>query len=196
MQLLFPTNGKRLRTPYKLFANIQQHTLMQFLPNLTSLRVLHTIQFRNEDQCQWVTSQFRKFTVDIVANNPSVQLEYIALDAAIERLVRRKVTPKAAPRFDRKGKGRAMREDIDPTSKALGELIIGLGTSPAWSDGGSGASNGTATPVLQEWHDSSDDEDGIHSGQTGLKIETIEGIRFCDVVGVRIFEKDVLSGRL
>jgi hypothetical protein len=34
------------------------------------------------------------------------------------------------------------------------------------------------------------------SGKIGLKVETMDGLRFCDVTGVRIFEKDILGGRL
>lgn len=161
---------------------------MQFLPGLTSLRALHTIQLRNEDTCHTVHMQFRKFLVDIVANNADVKLEYIALVDNIERIVRRKQSPKSAKGSDKKGKGKA---GMDNTSKALAELIIGLGSSSTWSDG---ASNGTATPVMMEWQDSSDDEDA--GSLAGLKVETIEGIRFCEVTGVRLFEKDILAGRL
>ncbi len=85
---------------------------------------------------------------------------------------------------------------MDNTSKALAELIIGLGSS-TWSD--SSASNGSASPLGPDWQDSSDDEEWGSSsilGPTGLKVETVEGIRFCDIIGVRIFEKDVLTGRL
>jgi hypothetical protein len=174
-----------------LVANVQQHTLMQFLPGFTSLRALHTIQLRNEDTCHTVHIQFRKFLVDIVANNPEVKLEYIALVDNIERIVRRKKPPKSAKPSDKKGKGKAV--GVDNTAKALAELIIGLGSSSAWSDGSS-ATNGTTTPVMLEWQDSSDDEEV--GGLAGLKIETMEGIRFCDVTGVRIFEKDILAGRL
>jgi len=130
----------------------------------------------------------------MVAHNPDLKLEYIALVDNVERLVRRKPTPKSTKLGDKKGKGKASSK-MDNTSKALAELIIGLGTSSSWGDG-SGAGNGTATPML-EWQDSSDDEESINGlGVPGLKIETIEGIRFCDVSGVRIFEKDILAGRL
>jgi hypothetical protein len=131
----------------------------------------------------------------MVANNPQLKLEYIALVDNVERLVRRKPSPKSSKLTDKKGKGKASLK-MDNTSKALAELIIGLGPSSSWGEGG-GASNGTAMPMM-EWQDSSDDEEmslgGL--GNPGLKIETIEGIRFCDVGGVRIFEKDILAGRL
>ncbi|PMD47972.1 hypothetical protein L207DRAFT_416786 [Hyaloscypha variabilis F] len=171
------------------------HTLTQFFNGLTSLRALHTIQLRSEDNCHTIHIHSRKFIVDMVANNPQLKLEYIALVDNVERLVRRKPSPKSSKLTDKKGKGKASLK-MDNTSKALAELIIGLGPSSSWGEG-SGGSNGTATPMM-EWQDSSDDEEmslgGL--GNPGLKIETIEGIRFCDVGGVRIFEKDILAGRL
>src|SRR5450756_1855001 len=139
---------------------------MQFFPGFTSLHALHTIQLRTDDQCHTVHTQFRKFIVDIVAHNPDVKLEYIALVDNVERLVRRKQAPKKVN--DKKGKGKDSTDGMDNTSKALAELIIGLGSSSTWS-AGSVASNGTATPVMPEWQDSSDDEDVGITGQTGLK---------------------------
>jgi hypothetical protein len=163
------------------------------MPGLTSLRALHTIQFRTDDTCLWVMREFKKFAVDNVAHNPDMKLEYIALDTSIERLVRRK-QPNTA-KADKKGKGKA-KGGMDHTSKALAELIIGLGSSSPWGDGASSSSTDLGTPVLVDWQESSDEEDPGAISKTGLKVETIEGMRFCDVSGVRIFEKDVLAGRL
>jgi hypothetical protein len=141
--------------------------------------------------------EFRKFAVDNIAHNPEMQLEYLALDTNVERLVRRKQLAKPAGKdkaADVKGKGKAT--GMDNTSKALAELIIGLGSSSNWNDATSSSANGVTTPVLFEWQESSDEEDATSVHKTGLKVETIEGIRFCDVSGVRIFEKDILAGRL
>jgi hypothetical protein len=141
--------------------------------------------------------EFRKFAVDNIAHNPDMKLEYIALDTSVERLVRRKPPSKSAGKdkpADKKGKGKV--QGMDNTSKALAELIIGLGSSSSWGDGGSSNANGLATPVLFDWQDSSDEDEPASIGKIGLKVETVEGIRFCDVSGVRIFEKDILAGRL
>jgi hypothetical protein len=126
-----------------------------------------------------------------------MQLEYLALDTSVERLVRRKQTEKQAGKgkaSDKKGKGKA--GGMDNTSKALAELIIGLGSSSNWNDGTNSSANGLATPVLFDWQESSDEEEPSSISKIGLKVETIEGIRFCDVSGVRIFEKEILAGRL
>jgi len=193
--MLLCQRAKNLEELACSFGIRSMHTLLQFMPGLTALRALHTIQFRTDDTCLWVMREFRKFAVDNIAHNPDMKLEYLALDTSVERLVRRK-QPKTGKEkaADKKGKGKA--KGMDNTSKALAELIIGLGSSSTWGDGGSSSSNGLATPVLFEWQESSDDEDPVAISKTGLKVETIEGIRFCDVTGVRIFEKDVLAGRL
>ena len=52
---------------------------------------------------------------------------------------------------------------------------------------------GLVTPY--DWQDSSDDEvEGMY-GKNGLRIETLI-LRPCDVDGIRIFEKEILTGRL
>ncbi len=155
------------------------------MPSMESLRALHTFQFRVEDTCVWVMRDFRKFTVDIVSHNPEMKLEYLALDTSVERLTRRKSAPKKKTAKDIKGKGKAKELDL-VSAKALAELALGnSGPTSGWGD------NANAYFDLVE---SSDDEDGL--GKSGLRIETVEGVRFCDVTGVRIFEKEILSGRL
>jgi len=195
--MLLCQRAKQLEELACSFGIRTMHTLLQFIAGLTSLRALHTIQFRTDDTCMWVMREFRKFAVDNVSHNPNMKLEYLALDTSVERLVRRKQPTKSAGKdktTDKKGKGKA--KAMDNTSKALAELIMGLGNSN-FGDGGSSSISGLATPVLFEWQESSDEEENPGAiGKTGLKVETIEGIRFCDVGGVRIFEKDILAGRL
>ncbi|KAH7385118.1 F-box domain-containing protein [Cadophora sp. MPI-SDFR-AT-0126] len=158
------------------------HTLMQYMSGLTALRVLHVISFHNpEDTCTWVMREFRKFAVDVICHNPSMKLEYLALDQALDRLVRRK--PMLKPKVDKKGKG---KEANWTSAKALAELVMGsaaISTSGGWNE-----------ESKYDFPDSSDDEDGIV--KTGLRVETIDGIRFSDVLGVRIFERDILTGKL
>jgi hypothetical protein len=173
------------------------------MPGLVSLRALHTIKFRTDDTCVWVMHEFRKFTVDNVSHNPHMKFEYIALDTSIERLVRRVPLSKKKP--DTKGKGKEVIGSADGiTKKAMTQLVLGSGSG--WPDGttvNSGFSSGLGTSGLDSMHFMEDSEDddaaewgiGI-SGKIGLKVETMDGLRFCDVTGVRIFEKDILGGRL
>jgi hypothetical protein len=50
-------------------------------------------------------------------------------------------------------------------------------------------------PEAYDWQQSSDDEVENQYGKNGLKIETYP-LRPCDVFGVKIFEKEIISGRL
>ncbi|CZT01140.1 hypothetical protein WAI453_009556 [Rhynchosporium graminicola] len=163
------------------------HTILQYMSDLPSLRVLHMISLHNpEDQCTWAFREFRKFIVDALCHTPAMNLEYIALDQAVDRLVRRKPMPKPkTTKADKKGKGKEMNWT---SAKALAELVMGT-TAVANSTTGVWTENGK-----YDFPDSSDDEDGIV--KTGLRVEIIDGIRFSDVVDVRIFERDVLTGKL
>jgi hypothetical protein len=125
-----------------------------------------------------------------------MKLEYLALDTSVERLVRRK--PKSKVK-DKKGKGK----DVDTIGLSVQHLAEVVMNGPSLGGGwGSGSDTlGGSLTNGYDWESSGDDEgDGLSmsavSTKTGLKVETVEGIRFCDVSGVRIFERDVLSGRL
>ena len=156
---------------------------------LSSLRALHINYFRQEDQCVWVKSNFVKFIVDTVCHNPEMKLEYIAIDQSIERLVRR-VKAKNPKKPDKKGKGKGKITDM----KHLTEMVLGPGGG--WPSGGTTNGASSNTPSF-DWQVSSDEEEAVpFVGKHGLKIETVEGVHFTDVDGVRIFEKEVIYGRL
>jgi hypothetical protein len=175
-----------------------QHTFNQFLPGLTALRAMHIIQFRNDDTCHWVVREIRKFAVDSVSHNRDMKLEYIALENSVERLVRRARRPKA-------GSKTAAKRDKGTGKEKEGDGIDGAG-------GGGGGESATPTPApfptleslllgSSPKSDSSDEEDGGDSddgfgARPGLKLETLEGVRFYDVYGVTIFKKEIMLGRL
>jgi len=179
--------------------NIPQHTFLQFMPGLTSLRAFHTIQFRTDDVCVWVYREFRKFTVDNISHNPDMKLEYIAVDNSVERLVRRVPVPKQ--KVDTKGKGKDISDTTDTSSKKTFTQIV-LGSEGMWPDGSSmstglAASMGTGGFDFPEESEDDTFEWGVGiNGKIGLKVETIEGLRFSDITGVRIFENEILGGRL
>ena len=165
------------------------------MSGLVSLRAFHTIKFRTDDTCVWVMHEFRKFTVDNISHNPHMKLEYIALDTSIERLVRRVPTKKKA---DIKGKGKELAPIV---KKPFAQLV--LGSRSGWPDGTSSFSSSLSSTGLDSLHllEDSEDDEGVEwgvgvSGKIGLKVETMEGMRFCDVVGVRIFEKEILGAKL
>ncbi|KAI6716641.1 hypothetical protein PZA11_001772 [Diplocarpon coronariae] len=172
--MLLCQQAKKLEELACSFGTNTMHTLLQYMPGLTSLRVLHTIVLHTDDNCMWVMREFRKFTVDAIAHNPDMKLEYLALDHSVDRLVRRKPMPRPAS-------GKA--KELDWTSaKALAQLVMGS-SAGGWVD-----------ESKYDFPDSEDDEDGIV--KTGLQVETIDGMRLSDVVGIRIFERNVITGKL
>lgn len=139
---------------------------------------MHIINFRNDDTCHWVIREIRKFAVDSVAHNPEMKLEYIALENTVERLVRRLKKPKS------KGKGKAVEKgkgkNVDLSSPFMVFPTLDSLLSPQ-----------IASESSEDESVNSEDEVG-----PGLKLETLEGVRFYDVYGVRIFRKDVMMGRV
>ena len=139
-----------------------------------------------------------------------MKLEYLALETSVERLVRR--TPKVASKRKMDVKGKGKETDKGKESEGgiglLGFADLVMGSGGDWAhdlvlngtaaiDGVTGNGNGSLFADME----SSDEESdyyglGGSSSGKGLRVETVEGIKFCDVPGVRIFEKDVLWGRL
>ncbi|KAH8656053.1 hypothetical protein BGZ60DRAFT_385021 [Tricladium varicosporioides] len=188
--MLLCNRAKRLEELAASLSNKILHTLLQFMPGLTSLRALHTLQFRTDDSCPWIMREFRRFIMDNVAHNPGMKLEYLALAEYVDRLVRRSRSRAKKAAADKKGKGKAFE-----TTKALAEMVLGPGGT--WPDGGAINGPGLSSSSTGLLVDSSDEEDvGYVIGKLGLKVEAVEGSRFCDITGVRIFERDVLDGRL
>lgn len=132
--------------------------------------------------------EFRKFLADNVSHNPHLKLEYIAMQDSIERLVRRKPVAKTPFEPKSKGKGKAA---VYSTHGLMHDLLTNQGV-PTWE----------MVIEHQNGEESSDeeeefDEDGEKVNYSnGLRVETAEGLRFCDVPGVRMFERDVLTGTL
>lgn len=117
--------------------------------------------------------EWKQVMVDVVAHTPHMKLEYIGLHEAIDRLVRRPRANKNAKK-DKKGKGKA--------TTIIAEALLG----DDWTD----------PSTMSDWQASSDDDEAVMVGELGLKVETVEDIRFYEISGVRIFEKDVIFGRL
>ncbi|KAK1759285.1 hypothetical protein QBC47DRAFT_457580 [Echria macrotheca] len=158
------------------------HTFMQNLAGLISLRALHIVQLRNEDTCVWVMRETKRFLIDNLCHNPHLKLEWISIDDddRVERLIRQSDLPPKKKSTSEKAKGK---------QKAL---VVG-------------ADNAWMMPQIQQqdqWDaagassDSDEDEDGYGGGGSDVKIETVDNIHFYDVWGVRIFEKEVVGGRL
>jgi len=152
------------------------HTFMQQLSGLINLRALHLIQLRNDDTCVWVMRETKRFLIDNLSHHPHLKLEWISIDDddRVDRLIRPGDLPKknkSAPSSKSKGKEKAPL----PTGFGLGGEMFPV------------------LPALDTW-DQSDSEDDEELQDQG--IETLENIHFYDVWGVRIFKKEVVTGRL
>lgn len=152
------------------------HTFMQQLSGLINLRALHLIQLRNDDTCVWVMRETKRFLIDNLSHHPHLKLEWISIDDddRVDRLIRPGDLPKknkSAPSSKSKGKEKAP----SPAGFSLGGEMFPI------------------LPALDSW-DQSDSEDDEELQDQG--IETLENIHFYDVWGVRIFKKEVVTGRL
>jgi hypothetical protein len=156
------------------------------MPGLDSLRALHAIKFRTNDQCMWVLQEFRRFTADNLSHHPHLKLEYVAVDISVDRIIRR--IPKKA--HDKsKGKGKAVAEGgLKPKDgKTLSQLLSESSIKTSTLD----------PSLLEESEEEYNGEWGLGvTGKMGLKVETVEGLQFYDVTSVKIFEKEILGGRL
>lgn len=131
-------------------------------------------------------SEYHKFAVDAIAQVPESKLDYIALDNSVEYIVRRAPPKKVGG--DDKGKGKAKQK-----KKNLYHYLASM-------DGTENLDGITLVPslgmLIDGYDDSDDDEPPGSETKKGLKVEGVIGERFCDINNIRIFQNDVLHGRL
>lgn len=145
-----------------------------------NLRALHIINLRNDDTCVWVMRETKRFVIDNLSHYPELKLEWLAIDddERVERILRLKDTPKEKKGKSAKSKGK--------------EKAVPLTSLP----------NGDHFPVLTLENldlgseSDEDDEEEFNGPDSMPKIETIDNIHFYDVWGVRIFKREVVTGRL
>lgn len=153
------------------------HTFLQYLSGLVNLRALHIISFRNDDTCLSVMRETRRFIVDTVSHYPELKLEWIAMgdEDRAERIIRKTEFPRKSK--NKKGKGK--------------EMATGLNANPSIIN--------SPFPVLPAEGldaESESEDEYDEPAHTWLKLDTIEGIAFYDVWGVRIFKKEIMAARL
>ncbi|KAK0666090.1 hypothetical protein QBC41DRAFT_281609 [Cercophora samala] len=190
--LLLCRKGRMLEELAACMSIRTMHTFMQRLAGLVSLRALHIAQLRNEDTCVWVMRETKKFLIDNLSHHPHLKLEWISIDDddRVERLIRARDLPRRKKEKGEKKKNQSATTGLGSTSSGL--ILPSIETdgsgSSAWMDaiGGNGSSDDS--------EDSGEEEDDERFRAS--KIETVGEMRFYDVYGVRIFEKEVVSGRL
>jgi len=122
-----------------------------------------------------------------------MKLEYFALDSSVERIIRKKVEPE---RTNVKGKG---KEKAAKKHKNDGKVVIL--SNGSWTVGnpsqvypmGTPHHLAPTVPAGLDWGSDSDDDEESPSRS---KIDTTSDMRFSNITDVRIFEKEVMMGRL
>ncbi|KAI1659969.1 hypothetical protein F4813DRAFT_352592 [Daldinia decipiens] len=151
------------------------HTLIQRIAGLTNLRALQLISFRTEDTCLSVMRETRRFIVDALSFHPELKLEWLALgdDERAVRIVRKSGVPRKSKASSNKDKKPVPSSNQD---------YVGNGLFPI-------------APV--EWGATSEsDEDDDDDPLLRVKLELVEPFSFYDIFGIRIFEKEIVNGRL
>ena len=156
-----------------------QHTFMQQLAGLVSLRALHIIQLRNDDTCVWVMRETKRFLIDNLSHHSHMKLEWISIDDEdrVERLIRPSDLPKKEKGASKKAKGK--------------QKAVGGGYSGGY---GTGNDMFPVLPTAENWDNmgsESDDDEDLQED----RIETVD-FHFYDVYGSRIFKKEIVNGRL
>ncbi|KAI6382073.1 hypothetical protein MCOR25_000950 [Pyricularia grisea] len=158
------------------------HTFMQNMGGLVNLIALLIIRLRNEDTCVWVMRETKKFFLDNLSHHPEMKLEWLSIDDEdqLEKLVR--ITHESKKGKKSKGKG---KEPAHVFHSHNDDLFPHLSVD-SWDNKSDSCSD----------EDSDEDDDDDDNGRPKVKLETIDGVHFYDVWGIKIFQKEIVSGRL
>ncbi|KAL7921628.1 hypothetical protein ACQKWADRAFT_294824 [Trichoderma austrokoningii] len=184
--VLICTQGRKLKE-LALSMNIHAlHVFMQYVSGLVNLLAINIIHFRSHDACMSVMREILRFTVDNLSHHPGLKLEWIAMEGdRVYRVVRPN-----------------QETDDTPNEQSNSKRAKGKGTAAAaFGGGGTGSGSGSGPDVhnpfsLDSLGSESDSEDADVNVGTHLRFKTIGPLRFYDVWGIKIFEKEIQSGRL
>ncbi|KAL6881426.1 hypothetical protein J3F83DRAFT_722238 [Trichoderma novae-zelandiae] len=178
--ILICTQGRKLEE-LALSMNIQAvHIFMQYFSGLVNLRAINILHFRNNDTCIWVVREVLRFIVDNLSHYPELKLEWIAMeDDRVDRVIRPSDESNDAPDEHNNDK----RAKSKSKGKAVTTATAGL--------------HNVFPPLSLDGLDSeSDSDDEALNGGSRLRYKTVGPLQFYDVWGVKIFEKEIRSGRL
>ncbi|WZH41589.1 uncharacterized protein QYS62_002542 [Fusarium acuminatum] len=149
------------------------HAFMQYFAGLVNLRAINVLRFRNNDTCIWVMREILNFIVDNLSHHPELKLEWIAMeDDRLDRVIRPTDIPDEGEKRRSKGKEKATVNHHH---------------------------NNSNLPMLPSWgsdSDSEEDDDDASNCGKRLRLQTVGVLQFYEVWGVKIFDKEVRSGRL
>ncbi|KAI0176044.1 hypothetical protein GGR52DRAFT_342374 [Hypoxylon sp. FL1284] len=148
------------------------HTFIRNVGSLVNLRALHVTTLRAQDTCLSVMRETRNFIVDAVCSGNGLKLEWLAFgdEERASRLVRRQRVKK-----------------LESVTKSKEQ------TPGSYENNASGSF--PVVPVA--WDPLTEGEDDeFESLLRHHEVDLIEGFAFYDVYGIRIFKKEVVSGKL
>ncbi|KAK3991292.1 hypothetical protein QBC44DRAFT_379794 [Cladorrhinum sp. PSN332] len=174
------------------------HIFMQRIGGFVALRALHIFQLRNEDTCVWVMRETKRFLIDNLSHYPELKLEWISIDDddRVERIIK---LLKKKKKNSRNGSKKGKQKENSVSSSSYSGTNTGLEFAPgSWSssvaanEGGWGEATTMAASSSSADSESEDDDGEMRVA----RIETAGDIHFYDVYDVRIFKKEVVTGRL
>lgn len=162
------------------------HVFMQCFHELVNLRAINILHFKSNDTCLWVVRETLRFIVDNLSHHPDMKLEWIAMeDDRVDRVMR-------------------PGEDDDDEScrqrlpRPAQPIITGPFDLPSPPTSGHTSDTNLPPPLYPSdlVGDSDDsDDDFLRDSGSGLRYTTVP-MQFYDVWGIKIFEKEICSGRL
>lgn len=169
---LICVRGQRLRELAANMGMFAMHTFIQNIGHLINLRAFQVLSFRTDDICLSVMRETSHFIVDALCNNTELKLEWLAIGGE-ER----------ATSIVRKQRARNPKKS-ETESKEHATGLHGNNTS------------GSFPTVPLAWDLLMEEEDEFDGLPRLPEIELVEGFAFYDIFDIRIFKKEVVSGKL
>ncbi|KAJ4164768.1 hypothetical protein LMH87_006430 [Akanthomyces muscarius] len=163
------------------------HIFMQYFHELVNLRAINILHFKNNDTCLWVVRETLRFMVDNLSHYPKMKLEWIAMeDDRVDRVVR---------------PGESEDEDFCrqrlPRSEQPVDTVPWVVTDSEPHPSSGHASDASLPLFPSDALDSDESDDELpHDAGSRLRYTTVGPMQFYDVWGIKIFEKEIRSGRL
>ncbi|TQV93170.1 Cyclin-like F-box [Cordyceps javanica] len=160
------------------------HVFMQYFHELVSLRAINILHFKSNDTCLWVVRETLRFMVDNLSHNPEMKLQWIAMeDDRVDRVVR---------------PGESEDEESYQPRLSRAEQLNATGPLDHPSHPSSGHASEDSLPLPSDVIDDGDesDDERPHDNGSRLRYTTVGPMQFYDVWGIKIFEKEIRSGRL
>ncbi|PGH28134.1 hypothetical protein AJ80_00024 [Polytolypa hystricis UAMH7299] len=177
-------HGSRLTELVVALDSSNFHFLMHHISGLRSLLVFH-ILFAQNDYCPGILREIRLCAIDNIIQCPHLKIQYVAVSygtnkpvvTSVSKLVREKPasTPEQINGYsfkDRKGKGKAVQfaADHDTFSPSPGSIDL--------------------APL----DDSASGDEFDSSERT--KITVVDGVKFRDAIGIKVWDKDIWGLKL